>query len=134
MQPSAPRDAQGVAIANNLLGEAVGYLYVRRTLSPAMARQVRMIFEDVQAGLRERILPAAWMDDATRKGALAKVDSLRLRLGEAGAAPPDLTCLHLDPREVRVNAVVRNVDAWYAAFGVQPGAKLYLPPAQRVRF
>jgi endothelin-converting enzyme/putative endopeptidase len=27
---------------------------------------------------------------------------------------------------------VRNVDAWYAAFNVQPGDKLFLPPADRV--
>jgi putative endopeptidase len=33
----------------------------------------------------------------------------------------------------RVNGSVRNVDAWYAAFNVQPGDKLYLAPAQRVR-
>lgn len=29
-------------------------------------------------------------------------------------------------------AEVRNMDAWYAAFDVQPGQKLYLPPDQRV--
>ena len=28
---------------------------------------------------------------------------------------------------------VRNHDAWYEAFGVQPGHKLYLPPEQRVK-
>ena len=28
---------------------------------------------------------------------------------------------------------VRNIDAWYPAFNVQPGRKLYLPPDQRVR-
>jgi putative endopeptidase len=33
----------------------------------------------------------------------------------------------------RVNAVVRNVDAWYKAFGVKPGDKMYLPPEQRVK-
>ena len=36
------------------------------------------------------------------------------------------------PPMFRVNGVVRNMDAWYAAFGVQPGDKLYLPPEQRV--
>jgi putative endopeptidase len=30
-------------------------------------------------------------------------------------------------------ATVRNVDAWYAAFDVQPGEKLYLAPPDRVR-
>ena len=37
------------------------------------------------------------------------------------------------PYEFRVNGVVRNVDAWYEAFNVQPGDALYLPPDQRVR-
>jgi putative endopeptidase len=36
------------------------------------------------------------------------------------------------PGEFRVNGVVRNVDAWYTAFGIKPGDKLYLPPEQRV--
>jgi putative endopeptidase len=30
-------------------------------------------------------------------------------------------------------ATVRNIDAWYAAFNVQPGEKLYLAPPDRVR-
>jgi putative endopeptidase len=36
------------------------------------------------------------------------------------------------PSEQRV-AIVRNLDPWYSAFNVQPGQKLYLPPADRVR-
>jgi putative endopeptidase len=36
------------------------------------------------------------------------------------------------PAQFRVNGVVRNIDAWYQAFDVKPGDKLYLPPAERV--
>jgi putative endopeptidase len=36
------------------------------------------------------------------------------------------------PPQFRVNGVVRNMDAWYDAFDVKPGDKLYLPPEQRV--
>jgi putative endopeptidase len=36
------------------------------------------------------------------------------------------------PAEYRTDTV-RNVDAWYAAFGVKPGQKLYLAPKDRVR-
>ncbi len=36
------------------------------------------------------------------------------------------------PRQFRVNGVVRNIDAWYAAFGVKPGDKLYTAPKDRV--
>jgi endothelin-converting enzyme/putative endopeptidase len=37
------------------------------------------------------------------------------------------------PGEFRANGIVRNVDAWYEAFGVRAGDKLYLPPDQRVK-
>ena len=36
------------------------------------------------------------------------------------------------PARYRVNGAVRNLDAWYKAFNVQPGDRLYLPPEQRV--
>jgi putative endopeptidase len=36
-------------------------------------------------------------------------------------------------RKFRVNGPVRNIDAWYAAFGVKPGDKLYLSPDKRAR-
>lgn len=37
------------------------------------------------------------------------------------------------PRQFRVNGVVRNIDAWYTSFGVQPGERLYVAPEARVR-
>ncbi|TWU02415.1 M13 family metallopeptidase [Stieleria varia] len=37
------------------------------------------------------------------------------------------------PSEYRVNGIVRNMDAWYEAFGIKPEDKLYLAPEDRVR-
>lgn len=37
------------------------------------------------------------------------------------------------PEEFRVNGVVRNIDEFYTAFGVEPGSDLYLAPEDRVR-
>lgn len=37
------------------------------------------------------------------------------------------------PRMFRVDGPVRNIDAWYDAFNVNPGDALYLPPGERVR-
>ena len=37
------------------------------------------------------------------------------------------------PAEFRVIGPVRNIDAWYTAFDVQPGSKYYLAPEDRVR-
>ncbi|MEA1676850.1 M13 family metallopeptidase [Nitrospirillum sp. BR 11163] len=36
------------------------------------------------------------------------------------------------PSMFRVNGIVRNIDAWYDAFGVKPGDRLYLDAADRV--
>jgi len=37
------------------------------------------------------------------------------------------------PRRFRIIGPLRNLDAWYAAFGVTPDSKFYIPPDQRVR-
>jgi putative endopeptidase len=37
------------------------------------------------------------------------------------------------PRMFRVNGVVRNLDAWYQAYEVKPGDKLYVAPEDRAR-
>jgi putative endopeptidase len=37
------------------------------------------------------------------------------------------------PNEARVDVPVRNIDAFYQAFGVKPGDAMYVPPADRAR-
>ena len=80
-----------------------------------------------------------------KHGATGKIDGLTsdqrffLAFAQAwrGKTRPDAQrqALLTDPHSpvyFRTNGVVRNVDAWYTAFNVKPGDKLYLPPAQRV--
>ncbi|WP_344698851.1 M13 family metallopeptidase [Sphingomonas limnosediminicola] len=50
-----------------------------------------------------------------------------------GALRAQLLTNEHSPAKYRVNGVVRNIDAWYKAFNVQPGDKMYLPPEKRVR-
>ncbi|HEX3274147.1 MAG TPA: M13 family metallopeptidase [Gemmatimonadales bacterium] len=52
----------------------------------------------------------------------ARDPALRNAVLTDGHAPPQYRAL-----------TVRNIDAWYRAFGVAPGQKLYLAPADRVR-
>ena len=49
-------------------------------------------------------------------------ESLRARIATDGHAPGNFRAL-----------TVRNVDAWYPAFNVQPGQKLYLAPEKRAK-
>ncbi|MEO8113360.1 MAG: M13-type metalloendopeptidase, partial [Phenylobacterium sp.] len=37
------------------------------------------------------------------------------------------------PNQARVDVPVRNIDAFYQAFGVKPGDPMYVAPADRVR-
>ncbi len=62
---------------------------------------------------------------------LAYAQAWQSKLREGAARSRLLTDPH-SPPFFRVNGIVRNVDAWYAAFGVKPGDKLYLSPEQRV--
>ena len=63
---------------------------------------------------------------------IAYGQSWRSKLREGALRQRLLSDPH-SPPEQRVNGVVRNVDAWYKAFDVKPGDKLYLPPDERVR-
>ncbi|GAB3436842.1 M13 family metallopeptidase [Massilia solisilvae] len=57
--------------------------------------------------------------------------SWRTKMREAAERRGILTDGHAPPQYR--TATVRNLDAWYKAFDVKPGEKLYLPPEQRVR-
>jgi putative endopeptidase len=55
--------------------------------------------------------------------AKSRDDALRQQIASDPHSPPFY----------RVNGVVRNIDAWYEAFGVKPGDALYVAPENRVR-
>jgi putative endopeptidase len=70
-------------------------------------------------------------EEADREFFIGYAHSWRTKMREAAERQRVLTDGHAPP-EYRA-ATVRNMDAWYKAFDVKPGAKLYLPPEQRVR-
>ena len=61
---------------------------------------------------------------------LSFAQSWRTKTREPAARQRLVTDSHAPP-EYRADTV-RNLDAWYQAFDVKPGEKLYLAPAQRV--
>jgi predicted metalloendopeptidase len=62
---------------------------------------------------------------------ISYAQSWQTKIREAAARRRLVTDGHA-PAEYRADTV-RNLDPWYQAFNVQPGEKLYLTPAQRVR-
>jgi endothelin-converting enzyme/putative endopeptidase len=72
---------RGVDLVNGGLGEAVGQLYVQRHYPPEADRQVHELVDDILAALKDKIQHNSWMDEPTRKAALAKLASFDPRLG-----------------------------------------------------
>jgi endothelin-converting enzyme/putative endopeptidase len=69
--------------------------------------------------------------ESDRQFFIGYAQSWRTKMREAAERRGILTDGHAPPQYR--TATVRNMDAWYKAFDVQPGQALYLPPEQRVR-
>ena len=72
---------RGMALLDQDLGEAVGQLYVARHWSPETATQANELLADMRAAYLDKISHASWMDEATRKEALAKLAAFDPRVG-----------------------------------------------------
>ena len=72
---------RGVQLTNGALGEAVGELYVARFFPPAAKAQMQELIENLRGSYQDRITKSTWMDEATRKAALAKLAAFEPRVG-----------------------------------------------------
>ncbi len=63
---------------------------------------------------------------------LGRAQARRSKPTESALRRRVLTARH-SPIHLRVNGLIRNMDAWYAAFDVSDADALYLPPVDRVR-
>ena len=97
-------DLGGLAAAFDAYRRSLG----KRAADPALVRQLdREFFIGFARSWRSKLRPEA----------------LRQQIAGNGPHAPDAYRI----------ATVRNLDAWYEAFDVQPGDRLYLPPERRVR-
>ena len=88
-------------------------------------------FDAYRATIADRLSDTAFVHAQDRIFFIAFAQSWRSQYTEAALRSQLATDTHA-PDRYRI-ATVRNLDAWYEAFGVRPGAALYLPPAARVR-
>jgi len=72
---------RGLDVLNGAIGEAVGEIYVRRHFPDESRRQMTELIANLRGALAERLRQNAWMDDATRAEALAKLDAFDPRIG-----------------------------------------------------
>jgi predicted metalloendopeptidase len=88
-------------------------------------------FDAYRATLGGRAADRDFVRRQDREFFIAYAQTQRRKTSEAGLRQY-LAADHHAPEDLRA-ATVRNLDAWYDAFDVRPGQRLYLEPAARVR-
>ena len=81
VQQLAPRWRRCVAVTDELLGEAIGRLYVAKEFPPAAKASATALAGNVRATLREQLATLDWMTAATRQRAIAKLDAMVIQMG-----------------------------------------------------
>ena len=88
-------------------------------------------FDAYRGTLGDRATDKAYVRQQDREFFIGFARSWRSKMSDEGLRAQLATDSHA-PERYRI-ATVRNIDAWYDAFGVEPGQRLYLEPKARVR-
>ena len=80
-QRQKPRWKRVVAATNDILGDAVGKVYVRQHFSPETKQKMEALVRNLHHTLGRRIAGLPWMDAPTRQEARAKLDAMVLKIG-----------------------------------------------------
>jgi putative endopeptidase len=72
---------RAIASINNVLGEAVGQIYVQRHFPPEAKTQALELVENMRRAYGERIRAVAWMSEETKIAALEKLATFRPKIG-----------------------------------------------------
>ena len=83
--------------------------FTRRYKNDEMVAKVREIGNTMLDCFKERIQNNTWMSPTTKKGALKKLNTLRINVGEANLSAPDPTNLEYDPNDAWGNLLKRSV-------------------------
>ncbi|HEX7321711.1 MAG TPA: M13 family metallopeptidase [Mycobacterium sp.] len=72
---------RGVSLVEDLMGDAVGRLYVARYFPPDAKARIDALVDNLREAYRTSITGLGWMTPATRERALAKLDKFTAKVG-----------------------------------------------------
>jgi predicted metalloendopeptidase len=120
-QTQRERWQRGVDQVNNALGEAIGQVYVKKHFPPEAKAKIDALVENMRAAYKANIETLEWMGPETRQKALAKLATLRPKIGYP-AKWKDYSTMAIVPGDLLAN--VRASELWSWRFNV---AKLGKP-------
>ena len=80
-QKDKPRWKRAVSTVNNVLGEAVGQIYVERYFPESSKQRMLTLVRNLQTALGQRIDAQTWMSDETKKKAHEKLSAFYVKIG-----------------------------------------------------
>lgn len=76
-----PRWKRVLAVTNNVMGEAIGKLYVEETFPPEAKQKALEMVGNIKLAFGDRIKQLDWMSDSTKEMALRKLATFRVKIG-----------------------------------------------------
>lgn len=80
-QENLPRWRRCVTSTDDALGEALGQVYVEKTFTPQAKARAQEMVKNLITALRANLSTLSWMNDETRKRAIAKLDAFVRKIG-----------------------------------------------------
>ena len=80
-QEQEPRWKRALSVPNGLLGMAVGQLYVEKYFAGESKNKMMTLVENLKVALGEHIENLTWMTDSTKKNALVKLNTFKVKIG-----------------------------------------------------
>lgn len=68
-------------LVDNLMGDALGQLYVRKFFPPEAKERMRLLVDNLQATYADHIQGLDWMSDSTKQKALVKLHAITKKIG-----------------------------------------------------
>ncbi|MEO5603181.1 MAG: M13 family metallopeptidase [Cyclobacteriaceae bacterium] len=76
-----PRWKRVLTTTNNVIGEAIGQLYVDETFPPEAKQKALEMVENIKLAFADRIKQLDWMSDSTKDMALKKLNTFTVKIG-----------------------------------------------------
>ncbi|MGA9873021.1 MAG: M13 family metallopeptidase [Rhodococcus sp. (in: high G+C Gram-positive bacteria)] len=93
---------RGVSLVQDLLGEAVGKLYVERHFPADAKSRMQVLVDNLREAYRRNITELEWMSPETRRKALDKLDKFTPKIGYPDRWR-DYSAFRIDPRDLLGN-------------------------------
>ena len=81
IEENLPRWKRGVSAVDQILGEAVGKIYVKKYFEPAAKERMIELVHNLETAMEERLKNLEWMGEETKAQALEKLSKFNSKIG-----------------------------------------------------